>query len=378
MTSGIDKGENVTGNRKLLYLHIGMGKTGTTALQEFFWENRKLLGRSGICYPKLGVKSGAHHLLSPHVPPFLANVWQFIDAPVWVPKLAAVSEPVILLSSELIAWAAEDAVRAFCAVLAERFDVKIVIYLRRQDNLIMAGYNQQIKAGTQKRDIQAVLAHQMDRFDYAKKLEPWSGMLGDENIIVRPYEKGQFFRGDVRTDFMHHIFGIDVNEDYKMRTENSNPRFSFSAMEYKRLLNNLIADTNESAKFNDILLQYSSVVDETSTSIFSSQALLSPDERREILAKVAPVNEMIASRYLHRTDGKLFYEPEPESVGQWTRRLISDQEVWDISQFVMHRSPYLTEQIRQAIQRACSSDDQNIRNIAGRLEQSLDPVKHSA
>ena len=229
MSNGICKGENVT--KKLLYLHIGMGKTGTTALQEFFWENRRLLARNGICYPKLGVKSGAHHLLSPHVPPFLASVWQFIDVSVWAPKLATVSEPIILLSSELIAWAAEDVVRSFCAVLTERFDVKIILYLRRQDNLIMAGYNQQIKAGTQKRDIQAVLAHQLDRFDYAKKLEPWSSMLGDENIIIRPYEKGQFFGGDIRSDFMHHVFGIDVNKDYRVQSENSNPRFSFSAME---------------------------------------------------------------------------------------------------------------------------------------------------
>ena len=364
-------------NKKALYLHIGMGKTGTTALQEFFWENREVLAHSGICYPTLGVKSGAHHLLSPHVPPFLANVWEFISVAVWMPKLEAVAEPAILLSSELIAWASKDIARAFCTELKERFDVRIVLYLRRQDNLIMAGYNQQIKAGTQKLDIHAVLEHQLDRFDYGKKIEPWSSILGEKSIIIRPYEKEQLFMGDIRKDFMHHIFGIDVNEDYKVDSKNSNPRLSFSAMEYKRFLNNLTTDPNQSAEFNEILLQYSRIVDETSSSIFSSQAILSPEERCEILAKVAPVNEMIARRYLDRTDGKLFYEPYPENVENWTRRVISDQEIGDISKFIEQNSSRLTEIIIQTIERALSSDDLNIRKIALRLEQSFDMTKRT-
>ncbi|MDY0306872.1 MAG: hypothetical protein RBR18_10585, partial [Desulfovibrionaceae bacterium] len=35
-----------------LILHIGLPKTGTTALQHFFTENRKLFGEQGILVPK--------------------------------------------------------------------------------------------------------------------------------------------------------------------------------------------------------------------------------------------------------------------------------------------------------------------------------------
>ena len=49
--------------KKNLILHIGMGKTGTSALQDFFWENRARLKKSGLCYPKYGAVSHAHHLL---------------------------------------------------------------------------------------------------------------------------------------------------------------------------------------------------------------------------------------------------------------------------------------------------------------------------
>jgi hypothetical protein len=270
-------------SKKTLYLHIGMGKTGTTALQDFFWANRKTLAEDGVSYPDLGVQSGAHHLLSPRVPPFLKNIWAFIDVNTWVRELAVDSQDTILLSSELIAWAADDVARAFCRVLQEWFEPKVVIYLRRQDNLIMAGYNQQVKAGTQLRELRGTLQHQLDRFDYDKRLAPWSGVLGDANIVVRPYERGQFFEGDIRKDFLHHVFGLPVDDRYRLERKNSNPRLCFSAMEYRRLLNNLITDTSQSTQFNEIPLKYSGMVDETSKTIFSAQALLSPKERQGIL-----------------------------------------------------------------------------------------------
>ena len=51
-----------------LILHIGMGKTGTTALQEAFWANRDVLARAGITYPDIGVDAGAHHKITPFKP----------------------------------------------------------------------------------------------------------------------------------------------------------------------------------------------------------------------------------------------------------------------------------------------------------------------
>ena len=45
---------NSCNTKKTLYLHIGMGKTGTTALQVFFSGNRKAMEKQGIAYPSLG------------------------------------------------------------------------------------------------------------------------------------------------------------------------------------------------------------------------------------------------------------------------------------------------------------------------------------
>ena len=93
--------------KKKLYLHIGMGKTGTTALQDFFAHNRQALGEMGISYPERGTMSNAHHLLSPHIPRFLEDQWQFETVDEWAPVLAEESVGNVLLSSELMAWAVE-------------------------------------------------------------------------------------------------------------------------------------------------------------------------------------------------------------------------------------------------------------------------------
>ena len=45
------------------YLHIGMPKTGTTAIQCFLRDNREELKKQGFCYPDFGYaypKVGAH------------------------------------------------------------------------------------------------------------------------------------------------------------------------------------------------------------------------------------------------------------------------------------------------------------------------------
>ncbi len=109
--------------KKKLYLHIGMGKTGTTALQHFFWENRKALASRDICYPNLGVQSEAHHLLSPHIPRFLEDQWKFRAVDEWAPKLSKSRESRLLLSSELMAWADEAKARKFCAQVSTWFSV---------------------------------------------------------------------------------------------------------------------------------------------------------------------------------------------------------------------------------------------------------------
>lgn len=357
--------------KKKLFIHIGMGKTGTTALQEFFWSNRKKMKKRGICYPKVGNVCGAHHLLSPHIPVFLKDVWNFINIDKWSVELTEIYQDKVLLSSELMAWAEEKSAVMFCQKLSELFDVKIVIYLRRQDNLIMAGYNQQIKAGTQKKDIYAVLDQQFERFDYEKKLRPWTSILGYKSVIVRPYEKLQFYKNDIRRDFMYNVFGIDELDNFLFNNTNTNPRLSFAAMEYKRMLNNIIDDTVESSKFNNLLLQFSADTDSSSTTIYNSDSLLSPKERIDILERSEEINRMIACNYMGRKEGKLFLEPYPETSEKWIRPEVTSSDFARITEYIKANKPKLINIIENAIEKALISKEPLKNYAASCLKRSL-------
>ena len=48
-----------------ILLHMGQGKTGTTALQQSLHTAADTLRERGVCYPRFGAGAIAHHLLMP-------------------------------------------------------------------------------------------------------------------------------------------------------------------------------------------------------------------------------------------------------------------------------------------------------------------------
>lgn len=342
--------------RKTLILHIGMGKTGTTALQHFFWSNRRALETHDIAYPVYGSVAEAHHLISPHVPPFLKDVWEFKTVAEWAPRLRESGQSRILLSSELMAWALPEVVEAFCENVTEYFNLKIVIYVRRQDNMIMADFNQLVKSGSQKRELERVLERQIKRFDYEKLIQPWASCVGPDKIIVRPYEKKQFHGGDIREDFMHHAFGVALSHQFKVSQQDANPRLSSSALKYKLNLNKLMDDAEQTSRFNDLLMSYSAEEDGTTHVAFASHFLLSPDLRNHILDKSTESNGAVARLYLGRTEGRLFYEDPPrEAYSSDSQTSIGEDSV-AITRFISKQNPQLIDLLSKAIEVRLHSD----------------------
>lgn len=324
------------GTRQKLFIHIGLGKTGTTSLQNFFWRNREVLAKHGVIYPELGNVASAHHLLSPHRPIFLKG-WKFLDAADWMPALAHTADRPVLISSELISSLDAAAVAPFAEALAPYFDAQIIVYVRRIDNLIMADYNQQIKAGLQKFRLEDVVANIFSRMRFDTRLQPWLSAFGQENVHVRAYERGQFRNKDICEDFIWQTFGIDRFEDFKADDENPNARFSFAALEYKRIINNIIPDTRVSTTFNAPLLDYSAGTDKHSTAVFHESNLLPNSVRSFLLRQHADTASWIARDLMNRPDGRLFYDPEPDPHEAWVEPSYTQAEFSAISDFLHER-----------------------------------------
>jgi hypothetical protein len=323
-----------------LFLHIGLGKTGTTVLQEFFWSNRGPLKKHGVNYPDYGVVAGAHHLLSSHIPPDLKDAWNFVPVQDWVRKLARGRAPRVLLSSELISSTADDSVvRAFCSTINSKFSLKVVVYLRRQDNLIMASYNQHVKTGKQRLKLVDVYQNMAARFDFEALLKPWAESVGTENVIVRAYEREQFYARDIRRDFLYHVLGIDDPAGFELATDNPNPRLDATTLEYKRLLNNVVQDPVKAGRFKELLLEYSSA----QPPMGEPQDLLPPAIRREIVDNYDQRNRDIARTFLGRADGGLFLEPLPGLDEPWAEKPLSAAQAAAISSHLTGRDPQLMQ-----------------------------------
>lgn len=320
--------------RPRLLLHIGMGKTGTTAIQHFCWANRRALKQAGVTYPGMGQKDGAHHRLSPHVPPSLAKTWDFIDPAVWAPRLAAEATQPVLLSSELISSAGRDTIRRTATILQQHFDVRILIYVRRIDDSIMASYNQTVKGGVQRLPIEEALSSMYERLRIDKVVPAWTEAFGAANVTVRPYDRSQFPGGDILRDFCA-LIGIAWSDAFDVPAQNPNSRLDRSALEFKRCLNVVIPDPLISVKFNPGLLDYSARRDQSTTAIFSEATLLPGAVRRMLIARQDSYYRELAKGQPGLQDGSLFGANLPQDVLDWSPLSLTKAEFDAVGQAVL-------------------------------------------
>ena len=350
-----------------LTLHIGFGKTGTTVLQEFLWSNRKVLAKHDILYPDYGVEAGAHHLLSPHIPPDLEAAWNFIHVSEWAPRLARERRKQFLLSSELIVAADADSTRDFCTGLLQHFATRIVVYLRRQDDILMATYNQNVKSGRQFRRLADVYQNMLHRFDYASIVSRWAQHVGAENVIVRPYEQAQFHSQDIRRDFLFHVFGIEDTSDFTFQRGDPNPRLDLGAVEYKRMLNCTVDDPKKLQRFQELLIDFS----REKFTASKVDTMLSRATRDEILEHFETGNTEIARRFMLRQDGRLFLEPIPDTQSLDDGFSLSRDQSKIITNYLAARDAKLMQWLAGTLTQHLESERPVVRTAAKRLAAIL-------
>ncbi|MBN8999498.1 MAG: hypothetical protein J0H54_08890, partial [Rhizobiales bacterium] len=204
-----------------IYLHIGIEKTGTTSLQAFLRENHFALQQRGLDY--VGRDDSPYFEGIAHGPLaacLLPQAPEFVSAAKHAPAdgvLAALRRDIdaagsaVVLSSEHFSSRIREVepVRRLAAALAGH-EVRIVCYVRRQDDLALAGYTTAVRAG--RRDPfdarEALLGGWY--YDLRRMLALWAGVFGRESMIVRKYRTDRDW--DVRRDFLD-VVGIEPTPD---------------------------------------------------------------------------------------------------------------------------------------------------------------------
>jgi hypothetical protein len=192
------------GRGPTLYLHIGAGKTGTTAIQAALARNALVLAQRGVLVPDQELRIGGA------VTGTQLNYFETMAA-ADVQAIGDVSGRLLSHTHHrAVVVSAENLInrRSFATLfkpLTEVFDIRVVAYVRRQDDWLRAAWSQW---GFRKADFRTWLGESPlgEVANWWKILTAWHAELGGESkLIVRVFDRAALVGGDVVRDFFSAI-----------------------------------------------------------------------------------------------------------------------------------------------------------------------------
>jgi len=301
-------------------LHIGLPKTGTSAIQVFLYKNReKLLKVYSVLYPKAGTFEQfgmlAHYLITRSIIP----VWkrrleakgiqmspdylkeQILD------EIYETSPEIVILSSEDFFHYTKDMIYEFKRVY--RFPItEILVYIRRQDLLANSLYRQSVKDEYERsfRTFQEYIQSPiMTNLYYYELLSYWKSVFPEAKIIPRIYDRKLFPERNVVLDFLS-VLGIDMPEARTAKIE-ANPSLGHLSTLVLRRINEKFqispADHNR-------IVSYLLKLDKEEKSILKTFFTL--QERIEFLNRFRESNEKLFREYFGTENQFVLSEEEIE------------------------------------------------------------------
>lgn len=379
-----------------VYLHIGLPKTGTTAVQNFLWENRSILEKNSICYPNFDVRyphvkflRNAHFLISSCKKAELGG--QLVTDAAYTRLLDQIAGlgtrfDRIFLSEEAI-WSAKWDQPVFWGKLKtdlnERgLSLRIIVYLRRQDNFVQSLYRQKVRARLTGLSFHEFLntylkTYPLDYYSYIREL---ADMLGRDSLIIRVYEKEQY-RGEEHnlfSDFLD-IFGLSVSDGFAIGQADLNLPLDGSKHELRRLLN---AAQDPRAGHTILTQSFRDVVSGTRSkeTNYKDVSFFRPGEQSAYLESFAESNSRTAREFLGREDGILFQDSENITLPEY--RVDSDALLQDTVLLYARSILRLEEEcnmLRKELEKVRSELDSVRQNtILSRLKRKLLPPSGSS
>ncbi|KAA1418521.1 hypothetical protein F0U44_08405 [Nocardioides humilatus] len=312
-------------------LHLGAGKTGTSSLQYLMAAHRDVLAKHGTLYPQTPGKA-RHTRLGLYAKSdedlVRTAAWRRMGSPEpqrfrrrfrrrLLEEVSHAGARRVLFSDEALLGIDEDAIgRLRDLVRAVGDDVRVVVYLRRQDERLVSRYQQEVKTGRTTTLAEWAPGYGTRIHDYHRLLTTWRTALEPTAMVVRRFEPSSFLGGNLYDDFLDAV-GAGLSSERLTVPELRNESLDAEGVELLRLLN-LYRVEHEGAEPRYI--DNSAVVDLLRQRPPGPMLTLPDDVLDREMERWEASNRATATEFIGDAEGVLFREPRRASQATTTEQ----------------------------------------------------------
>ncbi|MBX9699327.1 MAG: hypothetical protein K2X74_07810, partial [Acetobacteraceae bacterium] len=359
-------------SKRRAVLHIGAPKTGTTSIQEYLALNRETMQPLGFAFPQAPGKRTQARLAvtvaqaGKGITAGLEQLRTGLDAE--LARLPASVHTVIFSAEHLSAKIADEAdarrLREFLDTWFDRY--RVILYMRRQDELAISGYSTRLRAGRSHENVLPTTEGVHARHDFLPILERYGAAFGRDALLPRIFARDAFKDGDLLSDFRD-AAGLPALPNLPPKAMNTS--INVAAQEFVRRLNAIHQDEGD-GDHDKIPNQIRAILNDH----FSGQGRRpSQAEAVAYYAKYRESNETIRTSWFPERP-TLFSEDfsrYPESGDP----LPTDAEVLEVAMTVIAEQSSGATQAKRLLRRAENAARDGRKREARRfLERALDAV----
>lgn len=305
-----------------IILHIGAWKTGSSAIQLFLARNANLLEKQNVFLPSIVQKELGHTLLFQALKSSGPELNNLLDEL----KLIGRDNPgakVVISSEHFWPLSSEEIAALAMALHSVTSDIRVLMYLRPQDEMWASIYAQQTKSFRVRPDAPVwgtgdFVAHPILEWAlyYHKCLGTFGAEFGEDAITPRLYHRDRFPEQDIIFDFLD-LAGIDRDPEFDRYEGDTNPSYGWKSVALSLwFVGAAYGEMRKANSMQDIRRAFRSAIGDMHARkndldwLGKAPNVLSGQDRRDIRAHYAEDNLALFDRYF---EGKDVFGPPEDS-----------------------------------------------------------------
>jgi len=329
---------------KVVYIHIGPHKTGTTTIQLSLTVNESLLRKEGVLCPLTGRQNlnsaGQHYLAwelldrnSKRLEPN-HNYWENLLKEIRKSKNV---DKVIISSEDFSSYNNSDIYKI--RNLLSGYKVKIIIYLRRQDEALQSLWVAQVRNANIQPPVDSFIDwlskfnYEAGSVNYLKIIQAWERTFSRENIILGVFDPKQF-NGSLFNDFLA-LCELDIKNIKDIPDANVSP--GPKTIEAMRMVKNSLDFLSIQMSHWQLITRYIKEFGDISGWNNSKVNYLDKELSDLIMQHHKEANDLLSNKYIQKRFLFPYDRSKEKPVDLFFYSQFTNQEIIDIYSNIIYR-----------------------------------------